>query len=116
MMKKQVYKIDSNGFLIGIHLAEFDEDGNLIGELAENVILLDLPEGLYSPKWTGSEWVEDMPQSEIDELNKPTDYPPTDTEILGQQMTEREFESMLQGQQITDIDLRLFEMEVANNV
>ncbi|WP_418302357.1 hypothetical protein [Lysinibacillus fusiformis] len=35
----------------------------------------------------------------------------TDTEILGQQMTEREIESMEQGQQITDLELRMLLIE-----
>ncbi|MFF2174977.1 hypothetical protein ACFVT8_00705 [Lysinibacillus sp. NPDC058147] len=38
---------------------------------------------------------------------------PTDTEILGQQMTEREIESMEQGQQITDLELRMLLIEGA---
>ncbi|MFJ7731168.1 hypothetical protein ACIQXF_04665 [Lysinibacillus sp. NPDC097231] len=37
-----------------------------------------------------------------------------DTEILGQQMTEREIESMEQGQQITDLELRMLLIEGAN--
>ncbi|GKV55964.1 hypothetical protein NCCP2222_19110 [Sporosarcina sp. NCCP-2222] len=60
----------------------------------------------------------------------PTPIPPTDDEILGRQMTERELEAMeqgqqitdleietmLQGQQLTDFELRLFEMEATRNV
>lgn len=50
-------------------------------------------------------------QEEIDrEKSKP--IPLTDTEILGQQMTERELEAMEQGQQITDMEIRLMFVEM----
>lgn len=64
-MKKQVYEIDVNGYLKEIHLAEFDGNGNLLEELAANIITIDPPQGLYRARWAGTEWVEDMPQAEI---------------------------------------------------
>lgn len=68
-MKKQVYEIDELGYLKDIYVKEFDEQGNCTEELAENIVATDIPQGLYRSKWTGTEWVEDMPQAEIDAKN-----------------------------------------------
>lgn len=68
-MLKQVYEINENGYLQEIQVAEFDEQGNCTEELAENIVTTDIPQGLYRAKWTGTEWIEDMPQAEIDALN-----------------------------------------------
>lgn len=67
-MKKQiVYEIDANGFIIGTHII------NCVTEKTkENIVCIAPPNGLYRAKWTGTEWVEDMSQGEIDKLNKPT--------------------------------------------
>lgn len=70
-MKKHVYEIDENGHIKGIHVAGFDEDGSCTEELAENIVTIDPPNGLYSARWTGTDWIEDMPQAEIDALNTP---------------------------------------------
>lgn len=66
-MKKQVYEIDDNGFVVEIYVAEFDDDGNPIEDLAENIITFDPPDGLYRPKWTGTEWVEDKSRAKFEE-------------------------------------------------
>ena len=36
---------------------------------SSNIITIRPPDGLYRAKWTGLEWVEDMTQEEINELN-----------------------------------------------
>lgn len=69
-MDKQVYEIDTNGYLKKIKLADFDERGNCTEELADNIITIDPPQGLYRAKWTGTEWIEDktMEEFEAEEL------------------------------------------------
>lgn len=74
-MFKQVYEIDTNGFIKEIYVVEFDEENNCLEELAENIITLSPPDGLYRAKWTGTEWVEDMLQEEIDALNNVPQQP-----------------------------------------
>lgn len=62
-MLKQVYDVDSNGYIKNIYVEESD---------STRYIKVDPPNGLYRPRWNGTEWVEDMEQSEIDELyNQP---------------------------------------------
>ncbi|MEL7646972.1 MAG: hypothetical protein AAGU76_02710 [Sedimentibacter sp.] len=80
-MLKQVYDIDEFGYLKEIKVAEFDEQGNCLDEHAENIITTDIPQGLYRKKWTGTEWIEDMPQEEIDALNNQPKEP-TENEQL----------------------------------
>lgn len=63
-MLKQVYKIDSEGHIIEILIKDFDEQGNCLEELTEDIITVDPPQGLYRPKWTGSEWIETMTEAE----------------------------------------------------
>ena len=74
-MLKQVYEIDELGYIKEIKLADFDEQGNCLEELAENIITIDIPQGLYRAKWTGIEWVEDMSQEEINALNNQPSLP-----------------------------------------
>ena len=82
-MKKQIYEIDSNGFITENYVGEFDEVGNLINPIG-NFITTDLPQPLlfYKPKWNGTQWVEGATQEEIDELTKIEPSPPTETEML----------------------------------
>lgn len=68
-MLKQVYEINELGYLKEIYVKEFDEQGNCTEELAKNIIAIAPPQGLYSAKWIGTEWIEDMTQEEIDALN-----------------------------------------------
>jgi hypothetical protein len=67
-MKKQVYEINEKGMLIKILIAEIDGNGNPLEDLGENIVITDPPNGLYRAKWTGTEWVEDITQEEIEAL------------------------------------------------
>lgn len=71
-MLKQVYEIDELGELKNIKVKEFDDEGKCLEELEDNIVLTDIPQGLYRKKWTGTEWVEGMSQDEIFEINNPT--------------------------------------------
>ncbi|SMB95303.1 hypothetical protein SAMN00017405_0373 [Desulfonispora thiosulfatigenes DSM 11270] len=68
-MKKQVYEIDENGYIKSINVTEFDEEDNPTEGLTKNIITIDPPNGLYRAKWTGTGWIEDMSQEDIDALN-----------------------------------------------
>jgi len=101
-MLKQVYEINELGYLKGILVKEFDEQGNCTEELAEYTIITDIPQGLYRPKWTGTVWVEDMPQAEIDALNnqpkEPTEIEKLQQELAGTNSMVLEFmETILIG-------------------
>jgi len=86
---KQVYSIEKNGFLKEIYVAEFDTLGNPTGEIIKDIIIIDMPQGLYKPKWTGTEWIEGMPQIDIDALNNIL-QPPTPLEIVQTKVAEIE--------------------------
>lgn len=71
-MKKVIYKIDENGYLL------FGNDNVIEENVKVPIGYIDTPlptdlEGnqlpFYRPKWTGTKWIEDMTQEEIDELN-----------------------------------------------
>ena len=88
-IKKQVYELDASNYIKEIKVAEFDEEGNCLEELASDVITVSPPQGLYRARWTEIEWVEDMSQVDIDALNNiPT--LPTETEILQAKISELE--------------------------
>lgn len=69
MYQKEVFMIDDCGYIVDKYIADFDNLGNPIKILPENVVTVSLFNGLYRPRWTGTEWVEDMSQEEIDALN-----------------------------------------------
>lgn len=81
-MLKQVYKIDSSGYLQDILIKEFDEDGNCIEELPPDIITIDPPQGLYGYKWTGAEWIETTTEEEYIATLPEQPHEPTETEKL----------------------------------
>lgn len=89
-MKRQVYEINENGYIAGIRIAEFDSNGNIKETLPENYINTDPPQGLYRAKWTGAEWIEDMAQEVIDELNNVIQEP-TELEELANYVLDVDF-------------------------
>lgn len=87
-MEKQVYQIDSNGIYIKPIIID---DG---AEIASDIVEIPPPQGLYRARWTGTEWIEDMPQVEIDALNNQPQEP-TDKERIAQ--LEQIIDTMLMG-------------------
>ena len=89
-MKKQVYEIDENGYLKNIHV---------IGDTEDTIhVTVNPPQGLYRAKWIGQEWVEDMTQKEIDELNNNQPLEPSENDVL------RDY--------VLDVDFRLIMAEI----
>lgn len=81
-MKKQVYRIDANGFYIEPVII------NTVDDIPSDCVGVDLPQGLYQAKWNDTEWVEDMTHEEIDALNN-VPQPPTveeQVELLREQL------------------------------
>lgn len=81
-MKKQVYKVNYNGYLVEIYVSEVDENGNILDEEFNTLISVDPPHGLLKARWNGSEWIEGATQEEIDELTKVEPSPPTAEERI----------------------------------
>lgn len=113
----KMIRIDKDGYIIfGEDICVENELVNgYVGEYISTPLPIDkngkqMP--LYNPKWDGEQWIESATQEEIDEMTKVEPSPPTDTEILGQQMTEREIEAMIQGQQLSDMEIRLLTLDV----
>ncbi len=127
---KQVYKYNDQGKFVEPVIIIPNGDGEY--ELPDNCTDVPLPQPNWKPVFdtVKKEWIETITQEELEELQRPSERPLTDTEVLGQQMTERELEAMVQGQQITDLEIeamlhgqqmtdfeiRLLEMEAKGNV
>ncbi len=58
----KVIRIDANGLFVEDVLLEEGQD------VPVDCIVIDVPEGLYLPKWDGTSWIEGKAQSEIDAL------------------------------------------------
>lgn len=81
-MQKSLFKIDERGQPIAVVAVEFDDDNNPIGNIDSNIILTECPSGVFhQPIWNGFEWIESLPQEEIDELRKQSEEP-SETDIL----------------------------------
>ncbi len=81
-MIKKAYKIDENGFYTEDYIYEENQD------LEKNIIVEDIPQGLYKPKWNKKEWIEGATQEYIDNISKPIVQESTETELLKQQLLE----------------------------
>ncbi|WP_312145600.1 hypothetical protein [Lysinibacillus capsici] len=57
-MLKQVYEVDSKGFIKEIHVSSVDENGIILDESKQDYISVDPLDILFSPQWNGTEWVE----------------------------------------------------------
>lgn len=66
LVRKQVYQVDSDGFIEEVFLGEFDDEGHLINPIGE-FVTTDLPQPLpfYRPRWDGAQWVEGATEEEI---------------------------------------------------
>ena len=84
----QVYKIDENGYFVK------DIEIKTKEEMSNDCVEIQPPQGLYKAKWTGNEWIEDMPQEKIDELNNVLKEPTTDERL---QMAEDTILFLLMG-------------------
>lgn len=74
-MKRQVYEIDEKGYIKNTYAAKVDINGALIEVLEGNIVTYSPEQGMCRPKWTGTKWIEDMTQEEIDELKKQSEEP-----------------------------------------
>lgn len=82
----QLYrKIDDKGFFIEDVILEdvpfvYDEDYNKIPD--PNHISTPVQNGLYRPRWTGTEWVEGLTKDEIDTIKNEVKVEPSELDIL----------------------------------
>lgn len=58
-MKKTVYEVDTDGFIIERYIEDTE---------TTSFVTVDLPNGLYKPKFIGDGWVEGATQAEINEI------------------------------------------------
>lgn len=75
MSTKLYRKIDNDGYFVeDVLLKEvpfhYDDEFNKIYN--PNYISLEVPEGLYKPKWDGSKWVEGLLEEDINSLRNNT--------------------------------------------
>lgn len=59
-MTIQAFEIDSQGFILEIYVVDSEEETELI--------TVQPPNGLYRPKWTGTEWTEGLSKEKLDEI------------------------------------------------
>ena len=110
-----VYEVDDDNVVIEIyHALVYDgviQDTERFA--GKKMLVAPLYRGMIKPKWTDDGWVDVATEEDI--ANSHIELPTSDTEILGQQMTERELEAMSQGQQITDVEIRVMALEMGAN-
>jgi hypothetical protein len=83
---RQVFKIDDDGFYVEPVIVYSNENGEY--EIPSDCIEIPVPEGLYKPKWNGSEWVEGLSQEEIEALKQQNQPQPSELDLLKQENAE----------------------------
>lgn len=71
----KVYRVDENGFYIEDVIVKSKE------EIGVDMVTTECPEGLYSPRWNGEEWVNGITEEELEE-EKNKSKEPTEIELL----------------------------------
>jgi hypothetical protein len=105
--------VDTDGFLVDSYYPQDMpelEEGQVIVKYAWQGVIHKAKYDFQT-----DEWCEGLTQAELDEIhNRPV--PPSQMDILGQQLVERELESLdiktqndFIGQQLVDMDLRLLQ-------
>lgn len=100
-MEVIAYEVDYDGFVIEIYTAIIDEEYNILEEGKKHLIVIPPSRRFYKMKWTGSEWIEGATQEEIDEINKVEPQPPTEMELLKEQV-------QTQNEAIAELTLLLY--------
>lgn len=68
-MLKEVFDIDTNGFIRNKYVAEVDIDGIILDSEKQHLISAQPIVSFFKAKWTGSEWIEGATQEEINSIN-----------------------------------------------
>lgn len=73
----QAHKIDADGYVVEaidpMRVSEYD---------SEDIVTVCMPNGLYKPRWIGTEWVEDATQEYIDEMTNVKVEPTAEERIV----------------------------------
>lgn len=81
-MFKQVSRIDDEGFFIEPVIIKEEVP------ISPDLIEIPVPEGLYKPKWNGTQWVEGLTLEEIEELKRLHQPQPSELDLLEQENAE----------------------------
>lgn len=123
--KIQISRISEDGFYLEpvlvnrnrLEIEAYDtlieEDGTETKFLKPDIVLDEVPEGLFTPKWSGTEWVEGKPLEEIEAI-KNAPQPKSETQLLGEELVMKDLKIMQLesdnkslGEQVVDHDIRL---------
>lgn len=63
-MKKIVYQLTPDGFILERHVADINTDGVIIDDDKINFITIDPPNTIYKPRYVGTQWVEGETEAE----------------------------------------------------
>ncbi|MBX0319741.1 hypothetical protein [Shouchella clausii] len=102
---KYIFKLDEQGYCE-------DDETLLISEsdpTPEGYTDVMMPDGLVRARFVNGEWVEGATQEEIDQILKPPEYEPTETQLIAQQVTDNEISDMSQWQNITELEIQAME-------
>lgn len=80
-MKRIVYKIDEEGFILWDTGLVIDEDEEIPEGYYLQPLYVENQPSLYKPKWDGEKWIEGATQEEIDELRQQSMLPTLEERI-----------------------------------
>lgn len=74
---KQYLKIDENGYYIEPVIVKPEiVNGETVYNVPDNLIEQSYQDGMYKPRWTGTEWVDEITQEELDARQEEADAQP----------------------------------------
>lgn len=80
-MEIQAYKINKDGFVIDVVVVN-NNDINL----DDNIIVEQMTNGFYKPRWVNSEWIEGATQEYIESITNTPTEPSQDDYLLDLEM------------------------------
>lgn len=88
-MKKQVYEVDEEGYLLEVYVANVI-DNKIIDDDKKDFILLEMPNGLFNPRWSGKQWVEG--ESEEEKAEREAQLALIEMQPTAEELANAEFE------------------------
>lgn len=108
---RKVIRIDEQGLFLEDVILQDHEPA------PEYCVEVEVPEGLYLPRFVNGQWVEGLTPEEIEDIvNQP--IPPNEIDVLGEKIVELELTNLdlqaqneMLGEQVVNLELRLLQLE-----
>ena len=123
-LMKQFLRVDEQGYYIEPVILELvkDDEGNEVYPVDDYMVGIPFENGMYKPRWTGTEWIDEITQEELDEgriltekqrLKEFLEGPPSN-ERLGYLIIDSDIDNLTQENKSVRLGNSLIDNDIQN--